>query len=64
MTDELVSERRGPVLVARLNLPEARNALNSALLHAIGAVMLDAEADPEIRVVVLTGAGDRAFCAG
>jgi enoyl-CoA hydratase/carnithine racemase len=64
LTDELVREQQGNVLVARLNRPEARNALNSALIHAIGAAMLDAEADPEIRVVVLTGTGDRAFCAG
>ena len=64
MTDELVRERRGNVLVARLNRPEARNALNGALIRAIGAAIVDAEADPEIRVVVLTGTGDRAFCAG
>lgn len=64
MTGELVREQRGPVLIARLNRPEARNALNSALLRAIGTVVTDAEADPEIRAVVLTGTGDRAFCAG
>ena len=64
MTDELVRERRGYVLVARLNRPEARNALTQALIEAIGAAMLDAEADPDVRVVVLTGTGDRAFCAG
>lgn len=63
-TEELVRERRGPVLIARLNRPEARNALNGTLFRAIGAAMIDAEADPEIRAVVLTAAGDRAFCAG
>jgi len=59
-----VRERRGAVLVARLNRPDARNALTPDLIRAIGAVIADAEADPEIRAVVLTGTGDRAFCAG
>ena len=64
MSDELVRERRGNVLVARLNRPEARNALNPALMRGIAAAMDEAESDPEIRAVVLTGTGDRAFCAG
>lgn len=61
---ELVRERRGSVLVARLNRPDARNALTQGLLAGIGAVVLDAEADPDVRAVVITGTGDRAFCAG
>ncbi len=60
----LVKERRGTVQVLRLNRPEARNALNPELLSAIGLAMLDAEKDPEVRAVVLTGTGHRAFCAG
>lgn len=52
------------MLVARLNRPEARNALTPQLVRSIGAVIVDAEVDPEIRAVVLTGTGDRAFCAG
>jgi enoyl-CoA hydratase len=64
MPDELVTKRRGAVLVARLNRPEARNALNPALMRAIGAAVIEAEGDPEIRAVVVTGTGDRAFCAG
>lgn len=63
-TEELVRERRGPVLIARLNRPEARNSLNGSLFRAIGAAMIEAETDPEIRAVVLTATGDRAFCAG
>ena len=62
--EELVRERRGAVLVVRLNRPEARNAITQGVLTGIGAVMLEAEVDPEIRAVVLTGTGDRAFCAG
>src|SRR5271167_2752347 len=60
----LVKERRGAVQVLRLNRPEARNALNPELLTAIGLAMVEAENDPEIRAVVLTGTGDKAFCAG
>jgi enoyl-CoA hydratase/carnithine racemase len=63
-TDELVRERRGNVLVLRLNRPEARNALSPGLLHALGDAVVDAESDPEVRAIVITGTGDRAFCAG
>lgn len=63
-TDELVTERRGHVLVARLNRPDARNSLNASLYRAIGGAVLEAENDPDLRVLVLTGTGDRAFCAG
>ena len=60
----LVKEQRGAVLVLRLNRPEARNALNPELLSGVGLAMLEAEEDPGIRCVVLTGTGDRAFCSG
>ena len=60
----LVREQRGNVLVLRLNRPEARNAFNPELLGKFGRGLLDAEADPDVRCVVLTGTGDRAFCAG
>lgn len=62
--DELLQHRKGAILVATLNRPAARNALNRALVHQLGLALLDAEADPSVRAVVLTGAGDRAFCAG
>lgn len=60
----VLRERRGPVLVLRLNRPDARNALDPALIGELGAGLAAAEDDPETRVVVLTGTGDRAFCAG
>jgi enoyl-CoA hydratase/carnithine racemase len=60
----LVTERRGAVTILRLNRPEARNALNPELLTAIGLAMVAAEDEPETRAVVLTGTGDKAFCAG
>jgi len=64
MSPELVLDRRGPSLVVRLNRPEARNALTPALIAGLGAAVAEAEADPAIRALLLTGTGDRAFCAG
>ena len=60
----LVREQRGAVLVLRLNRPDARNALSGELVSELGVGLGAAEDDPEIRCVVLTGTGDRAFCAG
>ena len=60
----LVRERRGGVLVLRLNRPEARNSLTAELVGEIGLGLETAEQDPDIRCVVVTGTGDRAFCAG
>jgi len=60
----LVREQRGAVSILRLNRPDARNALNMELMAALGTAITEAEADTDIRAVVLTGTGDRAFCAG
>ena len=65
MTDTtILTERRGHVLIVTINRPEARNAINAAVHVGIGTALETAEADPEIRVVVITGAGDKSFCAG
>ncbi len=61
---EVVTQRRGRTLVVRINRPEVRNAFNMAVMAGIGNAFLAADADPEVRAVVLTGTGDRAFCAG
>lgn len=63
-TGQVVVERRDAVLVVRINRPQARNALNGTVLRGIGEALLAAEADPDIRALVLTGTGERAFCAG
>lgn len=55
-----VSER---IATVTLNRPEARNALSSDVLRMIPELMLRAEGDPDVDVIVLTGA-DPAFCAG
>jgi enoyl-CoA hydratase len=64
MSDVLLRERRGAVEVLTLNRPEKRNALNRELLDALGAAFAELESDDDVRVIVLTGAGDRAFSAG
>jgi enoyl-CoA hydratase len=50
--------------VLTLNRPEKLNALSTTLLHELSAALDAAEADPEVRVLVLTGAGEKAFAAG
>lgn len=57
-------ERRGNVMVITINRPEARNAVNAAVSTAVGDALAAAQDDPEVWAVVLTGAGDRSFCAG
>jgi len=52
------------ILLVEINRPDARNAVNGDVAAGIDMAVRESEDDPEIRVVVLTGAGDRAFCAG
>jgi enoyl-CoA hydratase len=61
---EVEKERRGAVQVLRINRPEARNALNIGVLAGLGAGIAEADADPEVRAIVITATGDKAFCAG
>jgi enoyl-CoA hydratase/carnithine racemase len=61
--DVLVS-RAGGVLTVTLNRPERHNAMTWAMVDRLRAAVAEAKADPKVRVVVLTGAGGRAFCAG
>ncbi|WP_261575388.1 enoyl-CoA hydratase-related protein [Frankia gtarii] len=57
-------ERRGPVTIVTINRPKAANSLDGPTMSGIGYAFQAAEADPEVRAVVLTAAGDRIFCAG
>jgi enoyl-CoA hydratase len=61
---ELVVTTDGHVRLLRLNRPDRRNAMTRSLMAAISAAVLDADEDPDVRVIVLTGTGDAAFCAG
>ena len=56
-------ERRGHVLVVTMNRPQARNALSGPMMALMRQAWDEVDADPDIRVAVLTGAGS-AFCAG
>ena len=57
-------ELRGPVAWLTINRPEARNALNSEVREGLFAGVRRFNDDDAAKVLVLTGAGDRAFCAG
>jgi enoyl-CoA hydratase len=64
MADEVLRERRGHVELLTINRPEARNAINRATALALSDALDECETDDDVWVVVLTGAGDKAFSAG
>lgn len=64
MSTELLIEVSGPVLRVTINREARRNAINSEVLAGINAAFERAGQDRSIRAIVLTGAGDKAFCAG
>src|ERR1700690_3658248 len=57
-------EKRGQAFWITINRPEKRNALNGEVISGIARGYRNAHDDKEVRVIVLTGAGDKAFCAG
>jgi enoyl-CoA hydratase len=64
MTDELRYERIGAAAVLTIDRSERRNAIDAAAAEAFRQGLVDFEADDDARVLVLTGAGGEAFCAG
>ena len=62
--NEVLIEKRGMVQWITINREARRNAINDVVTDTIAAGLNAASADPEVRAVVLTGAGDKAFCAG
>jgi enoyl-CoA hydratase/carnithine racemase len=62
-SDVVLGERRGAVGIARLNRPDARNALSSELLGLLGEMVDAWDADPEVRCIVIAGSDDY-FAAG
>ncbi len=64
MAETISVERRGAVTTIAIARPDRRNALNESVAAEIVAALDAAESDGTSRVVVLTGVGDRAFCAG
>src|SRR5215210_7637806 len=64
MPGELLYDVKDGVATVTLNRPDQRNALNAELLAALVDAMKRVRDDSEVRAVVLTGAGDKVFCAG
>lgn len=64
MSELVTIEKRDAIAIVTLNRPEAMNALSRGLRDALAKAMDQVAADDDISVVVLTGAGERAFCAG
>lgn len=60
----VLEERRDQVAILTLNRPEVMNSFNFAMLRGLRDKVEALRFDPEIRVVIVTGAGDKAFCAG
>ncbi len=60
----LLCERRGGLALLTLNRPDAANSLSRAMVLELGRAGRELTADPTLRAIVLTGAGDRVFCAG
>lgn len=63
MTDPVLTEVRGNVLIVTLNRPEAKNAANKALAEGVAAAMDRLDSDNDLRVGIITGAGGT-FCSG
>ncbi|MCY7357081.1 MAG: enoyl-CoA hydratase [Rudanella sp.] len=64
MYDNILYEVEGAICRITLNRPQVYNALSTALIKDITTAIEQAGADPGIRAVVITGAGDKAFCSG
>ncbi|HZE63930.1 MAG TPA: enoyl-CoA hydratase-related protein [Pyrinomonadaceae bacterium] len=63
-SDLIIQERHESVAIVTLNRPEKLNALSSETIRALSEAFKSFENDSELRAVILTGAGDRAFSAG
>ncbi|WBU52392.1 enoyl-CoA hydratase-related protein [Paracoccus sp. SCSIO 75233] len=63
-SEVLKTEKADGILRLTINRPERRNALNDALIAQLTQAFVSASLDPEVRVLVLSAVGDKAFCAG
>jgi len=64
MTEHFLVERDGPAALLTFNRPEARNSMTFEMYDALHDACTELDADPTVRVLVLRGAGDRAFASG
>jgi crotonobetainyl-CoA hydratase len=62
--EAVLVEQRGRILIATINRPDARNAVNQDVADGLGRALDRADRDDAVWAFVVTGAGDRAFCAG
>lgn len=62
-TEDFLAEVRDGIAILTMNRPEARNAMSGPMNQALQKTLAEAEHDPEIKVIILTGAG-KGFCAG
>ena len=60
----LLTEQKGSALILTMNRPEVMNALSSELAQELQLAVERANENPEIRAIILTASGDKAFCAG
>jgi len=63
-TEYVLTEKRGGVLWLTLNRQDRMNSFNKELIDAVSAAIDEADADDEVRCILIKGAGERAFCAG
>jgi enoyl-CoA hydratase/carnithine racemase len=63
-SDHIICDKNGPVWTVRLNRPNKANALSIDMLEALRTCFSEAANDSALRVLVVTGAGNRVFCAG
>lgn len=63
-TSAVLKEREGAIAWITLNRPAALNAIDREMRSRLPEAIREADSDPEVRVIVLSGAGERAFCAG
>lgn len=64
MSDDLLLEMRDHVMWLTINRAERRNAINANVLQGLRQALESANKDKSMRAIVITGAGDRAFCSG
>jgi len=61
---EVLYEKDGEIAIVTINRPERRNALSAAVCRQLRTAWERFEADGALKAAILTGAGDKAFCAG
>ncbi|MBT8340090.1 MAG: hypothetical protein HKP58_03200 [Desulfatitalea sp.] len=64
MFENILLEKHGAVAVLTINRPDKMNAVNNATVEELDQALVRVEADPDLRVLILTGAGEKAFVAG